>query len=223
MTTKAQRSRGMPRRSADARASGRGSSRTPLLVFGGIVLIAAVAIVTALLLSSPSASEPSPEPVQVTGAALPELVAGADDPAIGLELPTLTGVGLDGEPLTIGPGDGAVAIVILAHWCPHCQAEVPRLVDWLEANEVPDGVRVVALSTAIDAARPNYPPSAWLEREGWAQPTLVDDGTSTAYQALGVPNFPGFVAVAADGTVQQRLTGELSGDQFGALLESIAP
>jgi len=222
MTTKAQRSRGMPRRSTDARTSNRGS-RTPLLVFGGIAVLAVVAILAALLLSSPGSSEPAAERVQVSGTALPALTAGAADPAVGMELPTLTGVGLDGEAMTIGPDEGAVAIVVLAHWCPHCQAEVPQLVDWLAANEVPDGVRVVALSTSIDPVRPNYPPSAWLEREGWTQPTLVDDASSTALQALGMGNFPGFVAVASDGTVQQRLTGEMTGDQFGALLASIAP
>jgi thiol-disulfide isomerase/thioredoxin len=223
MTTKAQRSRGMPRRSTNAGASDRGASRTPLLVFGGVAILAVVAIVAALLLSSPSSSEPAADPVQVTGAALPAMTAGGADPAVGMELPTLTGVGLDGEPMTIGPDDGAVAIVVLAHWCPHCQAEVPRLVDWLAANEVPEGVRVVALSTAIDPARPNYPPSAWLEREGWSQPTLTDDGSSTALRALGVSNFPGVVSVAADGTVQRRLTGELEDDAFGALLDEIAP
>jgi hypothetical protein len=222
MTTKAQRSRGMPRRSTDVRTSNPGS-RTPLLVFGGVAVLAIVAIVAALLLSSPSSSEPAAEPIQVTGTALPAMAAGAADPAVGMELPTVTGVGLDGEPLTIGPDDGALAIVVLAHWCPHCQAEVPRLVDWLAANEVPEGVRVVALSTSIDPARPNYPPSAWLEREGWTQPTLVDDASSRALGALGVTNFPGFVAVGSDGTVQQRLTGEMTGDQFGALLASIAP
>jgi thiol-disulfide isomerase/thioredoxin len=223
MTTKAQRSRGMPRRSTDARTGSGGANRTPLLVFGGIAVLALVAIVAALLLSSPSTSEPSAEPVQVTGAALPPMLASGDDPAIGVEIPTISGVGLDGEPVTIGPDDGAVAVVILAHWCPHCQAELPRLVDWLAANDVPEGVRVVALSTAIDPARPNYPPSAWLEREGWTQPTLVDDGSSAALQALGVTNFPGFVTVSADGTVARRLTGELEGDSFGALLEEIAP
>lgn len=223
MTTKAQRSRGMPRRSTDARGLGASSSRTPLLVFAGIVALAIVAIVAALLLSAPSSSEPAAEPVQVSGQPLPELTPGAADSAIGMELPTLSGVGVDGQQLVIDPDDGAVAIVVLAHWCSHCQAEVPRLVDWLAANEIPEGVRVVALSTAIDPARPNYPPSAWLEREGWTQPTLVDDASSTAFQALGVTSFPGFITVDAEGRVVTRTSGELDGDAFGALLEGIAP
>ena len=37
--------------------------------------------------------------------------------------------------------DGRPKIVVfLAHWCPHCQAEVPRLVDWFGENGVPDDV-----------------------------------------------------------------------------------
>ena len=221
MTTKAQRSRGMPRRSTEARPSS-GPSRTPLLIIAGIAGLAIVAIIAALLVSTPSSNEPATEPVEVNGAALPPMTSG-DDPAIGMQLPTLSGVGVDGEPLVIGPEEGPVAIVVLAHWCPHCQAELPRLVDWLETNEVPDGVRLVALSTAIDPARPNYPPSAWLEREGWTQPTLVDDASSTALQALGVANFPAFVTAGADGGIVARTSGEIGGDEFGALLEAIAP
>jgi cytochrome c biogenesis protein CcmG/thiol:disulfide interchange protein DsbE len=222
MTSKARRSRGMPRRIPAARASS-GSSRTPLLVVAGIAVLALVAVVAAILLSAPSSNEPAAEPVQVTGTALPPMVTSGNDPAAGMQLPTLSGVGMDGTPLVIGPDEGPVAIVVLAHWCPHCQAELPRLVDWLATNEIPDGVRLVALSTAIDPARPNYPPSAWLEREGWTQPTLVDDASSTALQAIGVANFPAFVTAGADGRVTARTSGEIGGDEFGVLLESIAP
>jgi thiol-disulfide isomerase/thioredoxin len=194
-----------------------------MLIIGGIVVIVLVAIVATLLVSTPSSNEPAADPVEVTGTALPPMLTSGDDPAIGMQLPTLSGVGVDGEPLVIGPEEGPVAIVVLAHWCPHCQAELPRLVDWLEANEVPDGVRLVALSTAIDPARPNYPSSAWLEREGWTEPTLVDDASSTGLQALGIANFPAFVTAGADGSVVARTTGEIGGDEFGALLEAIAP
>lgn len=223
MTTKAQRSRGTPRRRTDAGRSGARTSRTPLLIIGGILVLGVVAAIAALLLSSPTTAEPAENPVQVTGEALPALVAGEDDPALGMQVPALSGVGLDGEPLRIGPDEGPVAIVILAHWCPHCQAELPRLVDWLETNEVPDGVQLVGLSTGIDPARPNYPPSAWFEREGWAQPTLVDDASFTGLQALGTNSFPAFVTVDADGAVRARVTGEIPVEQFAALLDDIAP
>ena len=145
------------------------------------------------------------------------------DAAAGQLVPSISGTGLDGEPVQIGPDAGAQAIVVLAHWCLHCQAEVPVLTEWLASNQPPAGVRVVALSTAIDAARPNYPPSAWLEREGWTQPTLVDDAGSTGLAALGVSTFPAFVFVNPDGTVASRLTGEIGADQFATALNAIAP
>jgi thiol-disulfide isomerase/thioredoxin len=115
-----------------------------------------------------------------------------------------------------------MAIVVLAHWCPHCQAELPGLVELIAQGRVPEGVSVVGLSTAIDAVRPNYPPSAWFEREGWTQPTLTDDASSRALDALGLSTFPGFVFVDGQGAVALRLTGEIGAERFGEILASLA-
>jgi hypothetical protein len=221
MSSKHARGRGAPRRRPPPAPT---PNRTPILVIGGIAALAVVATLVALAISSqaPEVAQPAAS-VEVRGDALPALVAGGTDPALGMALPRLSGTGIDGEPVAIGPEDGPMAIVVLAHWCPHCQAELPRLVDWLEANDAPDGVRVVGLSTGIDVARPNYPPSAWLEREGWEAPTLIDDAASTALEALGLTSFPGFVVVDGDGRIAARTTGEIGGEQFGALLASVAP
>ena len=35
-------------------------------------------------------------------------------------------VGFDGAPLTIAPTGKPMLVVFLAHWCPHCNAEIPR-------------------------------------------------------------------------------------------------
>jgi thiol-disulfide isomerase/thioredoxin len=221
MTTRSRRTRGLPKRRAEAAAT---SNRMPILVIGGIVAVAIVAALGAVLLTTqaPDVAQPATTPVLVSGDTLPALTAGTADPAVGAPLPTLSGIGVDGQPLTIGPGDGPAVIVVLAHWCPHCQAELPRVVEWMEANEVPAGVTVLGLTTSIDPVRPNYPPSTWLEREGWSQPTLVDDASSSALQALGVGSFPAFVAIDGDGIVRQRLTGEIGGETFGQLLASVA-
>jgi len=198
---------------------------TPFFV-GGLAAVVVVAAIAAVVISGagPSgAAEPANQRVVVTGQQLPALTDPAADPAVGQPIPELSGVGLDGQPLTIGPGDGPMAIVVLAHWCPHCQAELPALADYIAQSGMPDGVSIVGVSTAIDPVRPNYPPSAWFRREGWTQPTLIDDAGSGALQALGVSSFPGFVFVAADGTVTQRLTGEIGVDQFAQILASLAP
>ena len=93
----------------------------------------------------------------VTGEPLPALPAQGPDPAVGMTLPTLAGVGQDGEPMEIGPAGGVQMVVALAHWCPHCQRELPMLVDMIDAGDVPEGVSVVGLSTGIT---PDLPPAA---------------------------------------------------------------
>jgi thiol-disulfide isomerase/thioredoxin len=224
MTTKAARSRGMPRRS-DPVAEPR--SRTPLVIGAAVVAFVAVAAIVAIALSGTTGtggfSEPARAATVVTGDALPALSDSAADAAFGQPIPNLSGIDLSGEPISIGPSDGPMAIVLLAHWCSYCQAEVPVLVDYLESTGMPEGVSLVAISTSIDAARPNYPPSTWLEREGWTVPTMVDDGTSGGLRALGMSGFPGFVFVDADGRVVQRTSGELPAATFDQIVRSLAP
>jgi thiol-disulfide isomerase/thioredoxin len=206
--TKTQRTRGMPRRTSQPATQ---SSQSRWLLIGGAIAVVALAAVVAFVLTSSSGGPPEPaaEPLVITGEPLPELPAEGPDPAVGSIVPTLAGTGMDGQPMEIGPTDGAQMIVALAHWCPHCQAELPLLVDMIDSGEIPDGVSVVGLATGIDELRPNYPPSAWFEREGWQQPTLIDDANSSGLQALGLPVFPGFVFVDAQGQVTQRMTGEV--------------
>ena len=200
-------------------------SSTPWIL-GGLAVVVVIAAVVAFAMSgtgSGGLAEPAREPVTVRGTPIAMLTTPDPDPAIGQPIPSIAGIGLDGQPLEIGPDDGPMAIVVLAHWCPHCQTELPALAEFIADGRVPAGVSVVGVSTAIDPVRPNYPPSAWLEREGWTQPTITDDADSAALNALGIGSFPGFVFVAADGTVAARLTGAIGVDRFAQALESIAP
>jgi len=223
VTTKAERSRGMPRRRTIETSAP--PSRLPLIIGGALLVVLLVAAAAAVLMSSaPGTSVAQPAArVEVSGDALPVLTDPASDAAIGRAVPELSGTGIDGEPVSIAPGDGPMAIVVLAHWCSYCQAEVPPLVDYLDAGRLPEGVRVVALTTSIDSARPNYPPSSWLERDAWTVPTLVDDASSSALEALGLTSFPGFVFVDADGRVAYRSTGALGADGFDQIVGQLAP
>jgi thiol-disulfide isomerase/thioredoxin len=194
------------------------------LIIGGIAVVV-VAVVLALLLTNVAgggtSGEPARNPVQVSGQPLPALPASGADPAVGQALPTISGMTFDGSPMSIGPSDGPAVILVLAHWCPHCQAEVPRVQQWIESGGVPEGVKLMTLTTSISSTRPNYPPSAWLQREHWTPPVLVDDANSTGLTALGLNSFPGFVFVKADGTVAGRLTGELPVDQLATLANQL--
>lgn len=159
-------------------------------------------------------------PVQVSGSALPTFSQATPDPAVGQRAPALVGESFDGEAVRIDPGDGRPKIVMfLAHWCPHCQKEVPRLTGWLEANGMPTDVDLYAVSTAVAPDRGNYPPGAWLRREAWPVPTMLDDQEQAAASAYGLSSFPYFVVIGADGRVVGRTSGELSTSQWEALLQ----
>ena len=74
----------------------------------------------------------------------------------------------DGNPVTITPGeDGPLMLVFLAHWCPHCNAEIPVLQEWEASGAIPEDLSIVGVSTAVVRDRPNYPPGRVADRR-WA-------------------------------------------------------
>jgi cytochrome c biogenesis protein CcmG/thiol:disulfide interchange protein DsbE len=144
--------------------------------------------------------------VVVSGDPLPPLPDGEDDPAIGTRAPAITSE-QPGSTVEVVPGDGEpMLILFLAHWCPHCQAELPKYVELAEQGAL-DGLRTVAVATSTTPERPNYPPSAWLDEEGWAGDRFYDDRESTAAAAYGLTSFPFAVFVDADGNVVDRFSG----------------
>jgi thiol-disulfide isomerase/thioredoxin len=196
--------------------------RRPNIVLLVVIAIAVLAIAAVLVSSSggdddDATSSPAPSStatgggaetgtVRVEGTALPPFDSTDDDPAVGMQAPVVDGRTFAGS--TISIGTGPTVLVFVAHWCPHCQREVPRLVDWFGAG-VPDGASLQGVATSINPDRPNYPPSTWLTREKWAFPTLVDDDASTAAQAYGLTAFPYFVVLDAQGKVVARQSGEV--------------
>ncbi len=156
-------------------------------------------------------------PVTISGTPLPELPQGGADPAIGQAIPEATGQSFDGSPVAIRNDGRAKLIVFVAHWCPHCQKEIPLLADWLKSNALPSGVDLYTVSTGVTSKRPNYPPSSWLEEEGWKAKTLADSEDGKAAEAYGLSAFPYFVAVDGAGKVVARTTGEITTDDFAAL------
>jgi cytochrome c biogenesis protein CcmG/thiol:disulfide interchange protein DsbE len=151
---------------------------------------------------------------------LPELPESGPDPAVGRAAPTIAGETLDGDPITIGPDGTAQVIAFVAHWCPHCQKEVPLIVEHLKGTPMPDDVALRTVSTSVDPGRPNYPPKAWLDREGWPVPVLADSENSLGAAVYGLTSFPYFVAVDADGKVVERAIGEISMERFDELVEA---
>ena len=123
------------------------------------------------------------------------------------------------EMIEIQPDDGTIRLIgFFAHWCPHCQREVPRVAQWLNENDLPNGVEVVAISTSVREGTPNYPPSEWFEAENWPTQVLVDSPEKTIAEAYGLTGFPFWVLVDGEGVVVHRSSGELTEEQFSYLV-----
>ena len=213
-----------------------GVSRTTTWVVLGIVLLVLVALLIALFTSGSSSDDDDGAdggvttpievvaqnfPVTVNGEALPPLNGEGVDAAVGMIAPQLVGQSFDGSTITVAPGDGqAYMIVFLAHWCPHCNAEIPRLVSWFESGQVPDNLRVIGVSTASAADRPNYPPSEWIVETRWPWEILADSVDNTAAAAFGVSGFPFFAIVGSDGVVKVRQSGEVETEVLQQLIAS---
>jgi len=192
-------------------------------LIGGIAALIAVAAIVAVASQSGGddvvAGIEEFGDVLVEGKSLPAFTTGQADQAVGMTAPILTGKGFTGNTIVTSPGTPTL-LVFLAHWCPHCQREVPLLVQWKRDGQVPDGLDVIAITTSSDPASPNFPPSEWLAREEFPAlwPVMTDSGEKTAANAMGVSGFPFFVLVDAQGKVALRLSGEI---EMAALTEQI--
>jgi cytochrome c biogenesis protein CcmG, thiol:disulfide interchange protein DsbE len=191
------------------------------------VVLAVVFVVAALLGGeggpSPTGALPAETgTVSVQGRALPDFPESGQDQAIGQTAPDLSGSSFDGTPVEITNDGTPKVIVFLAHWCPHCQAEVPRIVSMQERGALPADVRIYAVSTGVNPAYVNYPPSAWLARERWTNPVLRDNETGSAARAYGLTGYPMIVFVDARGAVVARVSGEQEDAAIIGLMQQLA-
>ncbi len=146
--------------------------------------------------------------VEIVGTPLPRLPQSGSDVAIGMPAPGLVGKDFDGNDVVIPNDDGqAKLILFLAHWCPYCRDEVPKVRDWVSATAFPENVDIYSVSTLTDPARANYPPATWFALEGWNIPLVVDNGADSAATAFGLNAVPFWVLVNADNTIAGRGAG----------------
>jgi len=197
------------------------SRRTRVLIWGALGLLVAVAVVIGVAVADSSSGGDGVETgfAETLGDPLPP--DDDTDDAVGLLAPSFRAQTTQNtDVVDVITDDGTVrAIGFFTHWCSHCRAEVPRVSKWLADNDVPAGVELVAVSTSVDAGAPNYPPSAWFEREDWPGDVLSDSDQDTIATAYGLANFPYWVLVDGDGLVVERFTGELTEAEFTAFMD----
>ncbi len=241
----ANRQRAEARRKAQAKASrssgeGEGEGGSKLAIWIGLAAVIALVIGIVVFAgsgddSNDAASDttavgsslPDSQPVTTTGDALVKLDAAVSpDPAVGVDAPLLSGLNFAGEPIVMDPATkGPYMLVFLAHWCPHCNAEVPRLNDWKHSGAVPPELNVIGVATAVSPASANYPPATWFSNKGWEWPVMVDekagDGEAgKAAQAYGASGWPYIVIIGADGKVKVRVSGEVEVSELQTIVDA---
>jgi len=160
-------------------------------------------------------------PVDVEGGSLVPYDGSADDPSVGTPAPVISGASFDGTPITFGgPTENPTLVVFLAHWCPHCNEEVPELISLNESGDLPAGLDVIGVSTGVEESGENFPPSEWIDEEGWPWPTMADDEELAAIRAMGGTSFPFLTVLDTDGTVLARRAGTAPAADTVAFLDA---
>ena len=219
------------RRGSRPSGGGADTGANPLLkwMIAGVVALVVVAVGVALLAGRDAEQReqtdvPQVSDVSVEGAHLPRFEGEEPDPAMEMRAPAFAATSFDGTEVSVLPGDGTAKVIgFFAHWCPHCQRELPRIADWMADNRLPAGVEVIAVSTAVDPGGPNYPPSAWFEEEQWPAVVVRDSADDEIAEAYGLRGFPYTVGIDADGRVVARVAGELNDDAWEFLVDFVAP
>ena len=177
----------------------------------------------------PEAFEGLVGPVEVIGDTLPVLVSQdfTADPVRGTAAPVVVGLGYDGETVRIDAAeDGPTMVVVLAHWCSHCNAEIPVLNQLRDDGRIPDEVNVIGVSTALNPGQPNFPPDEWLDDKDWTWPAMADgvdmvEETFIAADAFGVSGFPFVALIDADGNIAARWSGGRPPSEIASLVGAL--
>ena len=195
------------------------SNAKTVIILIGVLVVCGTAVISYLLTQRPSSDVAAETPgsasesrLEIEGEKLAELENGLqgevstadDDPTVGTVAPTLTGFDFADTEQTSAPNGKAKAIFFVAHWCPHCQKEVPVVQKLIDEGFQPENLEILLVSTGEDSGRGNYPPSDWLAEENYTGPVIQDDANSSAFSAFGGTRFPYVVYLDGENKVTGR-------------------
>jgi cytochrome c biogenesis protein CcmG, thiol:disulfide interchange protein DsbE len=197
----------------------------------GVVGIVVVGLLLVAFLAKGHKSAISGDPtgaVAISGAPLTQMpqstgvTDSTTDPSYGAVAPTLVGTSFDGSDVTIKPDGRYKAVYFIAHWCPHCQKEVPLVQELISEGKVPANMDIYAVSTAVKPDAGNYPPQGWLDRIKLKATIMRDDANSQALSAYGGGGFPYAVYLDGDNKVIGRSSGELGKDGIATMWSQVS-
>jgi thiol-disulfide isomerase/thioredoxin len=192
----------------------RPASRSNTWLWVVLGVIAAAVVFIAVVSRDDGAAPVAPVgSVSIDRASGPPLERGETVP--GWVAPSLDG---DGDVRWSDAVGRPTVLSVWAPWCPHCQAELPRLDAALEAYPA---VGLVTVATAI-GDQPGPTPQEYLDREGLSFTVGIDDAADTILTGLGVQSFPTTYYVTSDGTVMDVTTGEVDPAELDAILAELA-
>lgn len=204
------------------------SNKIFLLAIVGVLIIGALAV--AFIASgrkSAISGAPTAE-ISIKGdpvSPMPDKVSLTDpstEPSYGKVAPELTGTNFNGDPVTLKPDGRYKAVYFVAHWCPHCQKEVPLVAQLISEGKVPANMDIYAVSTSVRPEAGNYPPQVWLNNVKLKANILRDDTASTALQAYGGGGFPYVIYLDGQDRVIARTSGELGLEGIQAMWEKVS-
>ena len=91
--------------------------------------------------------------------------AAETNPAVGDNMGTIRGTGLDGQPLVIEPDGRPTALIFGASWCQPCQAGIDAVGQVLE--DIATDIRIYSV--------PHYSDEAWPTDTDWSHPQLFPE------------------------------------------------
>lgn len=190
-------------------------------VIAGVVVIGIVIVVIAALNKSPTQQSD----VELVGGGKGDSAPTASiegTAAQGQPFPNITGEDMyTGRQVSTKDMQGKPTLVVVwAHWCPHCQKELP-IIQQMSKDEAGDfNFLTVTTAAGQQPAQAQYAtPATLMKTQGITMPTLRDDGT-TIMQALDVQGFPTLLMVDADGKLVGRASGEMPKDQLLSFMQN---
>lgn len=192
-------------------------SNTKTIVLGALgvlvaLLLAAVALAQGGDDDSNGGSEAETvqyQSVATTGSPLPPVPESGVDPAVAQVAPELRGKSFTGQAVDVTADGKAKAVMFFAHWCPHCQRELPEVSRYVQENRSRADVELVSVATGTSPQRPNFPPSQWFSEENYPLPVMADSRDATAGNAFGLSGYPFMVFLDGQNRVVSRVSGEI--------------